>query len=298
MKKSDIKKKYYILDPIVELYWEELKTLYLNTNLADEVSYGNLYKEYERDVEARIGLVVGGKLLIDRSIQLIVSDLPEYASVTASMAKLTGETAIKIGDFGQYNDGVNDPIEKGLFYNLENIEIAEWILTGISNPIELLKYLTILRNTYGSFNRSWSMEDKKDGIFLWILPSILFGDIEEGRRHYNLLVDTSKFDIEKIEYNGRDIIKTAFVLFEYLEGKENLREIASATMEEFFYNMNGWGRKGSKPRDRIWNDIILKWALCVARIRAKYFTGEIDPIKITQSLRYMYDSMRPIKNDL
>ncbi len=297
MSKTDIKKKYYILDPIVESYWKEVEALYLNPNLADEVSYGDIYKEYEEYAEKKMGLVNWASNLIRRTTRLLVVELKEFAVINATMAKLGAETAIKIGDFGQYNADANDPMEIGYFHNLENAEIAEWILTGNSKHQELINCLTKLRNTYGGFNRKWSLEDKKDAICMWILPSVLFGDIKEARRNYDLLVDSSKFDIEKIEYNGHDIIKTSFVLLEYLEGKENLKEIASATMEEFFYNMTGWGREGNKPRDRIWYDITEKWALCVARIRAKYFTGESDPIKITQSLRYMYECMRPVKND-
>ncbi|MBP8083550.1 MAG: hypothetical protein KAZ87_10160 [Spirochaetes bacterium] len=298
MKKSDIKKKYYILDPIVESYWEEVRDMYSKPHMSHYVSYDDLYREYEEGVKRKQGLCIGSDFLIYNTIKFLSAELKEYALVNAKIAKLTAETAIKIGDFGQYNAGANDPMEKGYYKNLENAEIAEWILTGNSKHEELINCLIMLRNTYGDFTRKCSKEDKIGSIYMWILPSILFGDIEEGRRNYDLLVDTSKFDVEKIEYNGRDIIKTAFVLFEYLEGKDNLHEIASATMEEYFYNMTGWGREGSKPRDRIWYDITPKWALCVARIRAKYFTGEIDPINITQSLRYMYDCMRPIKNDL
>lgn len=291
MSKTDIKKKYCILDPIVESYWKEVKALYLNPNLADEVSYGDIYKEYEEYAEKKMGLVNWASNLIRRTIRLLVVELKEFAVINATMAKLGAETAIKIGDFGQYNAGVNEPMEKGYYNNLENAEIAKWILTGNSEHEELIDCLTKLRNTYGGFNRKCSTEDKRDSIYMWILPSVLFGDIKEARRNYDLLVDSSKFDVEKIEHNGSDIIKTSYVLFEYLEGKENLHEIASATMEEFFYNMTGWGREGNKPRDRIWYDITEKWALCVARIRAKYFTGETDPIKITQSLRYMYECM-------
>ena len=107
MSKTDIKKKYYILDPIVESYWKEVEALYLNPNLADEVSYGELYREYEEDVKKKQGLSIGCDFLIYRTIKLLSAELKEYALVNAKIAKLTAKTAIKIGDFGHKVDKSN-----------------------------------------------------------------------------------------------------------------------------------------------------------------------------------------------
>lgn len=279
------------VDPVVTQYWEQQRNYYLKPAYKYVFSpEANLekYGEYKRNKK---GLLAGASTALFSSICEIAAGLIDMGLENAAVAKKFAETALEVGDLGQYGPEPYPPVEFGMYQNLDHLHQANWILTGQkdANLRKALVYLTSIGDKYNLPRKKMSFEYRWEETWGCVVPYIIGGDIAQARYRFQQIHGDLNLDINEIAINGKDFFKTIYVLLEYLNNKDDKsKDIATRTIEIFYYNISGWGHVGTKPRDRLWNDLMTEGNFKIARIRADYFTGEKDPIKIIQSIRGPY----------
>ncbi|MDH3976846.1 MAG: hypothetical protein OEV42_21505 [Deltaproteobacteria bacterium] len=277
------------MDRVVENYWNEMHAYYLREDYQVLFSPETYKEDFEESKINKRGLSGGAQSLLHDCINEIVCGLVERGLELAVLAKKFSETAIKVGDLMQY---MNPPYPKelGLYLNYEYLQKANWILTGKTdkNLRKSLYYLSIVRKKYEPPEKNTSVGNRWVDTWTYVVSYMIGGNLQEAINQFNQIHGDIRIDFENIAKNSENFVKTMCVVLKYLQNNSELEDIARNTFNKFCYNISGWGKKGSRPSDKMWKELTIEEHFQIARIRAIYFTGEKDPVKIIQSIKGLH----------
>jgi hypothetical protein len=266
----------------VNQYWEKQRQYYVNNSLSLSIDLDQ--KKYETYLESRKGLLFGSYPLLVDSIQLIASGFKQLGLGKARMSKRFAESALEVGDLIY----LNEPPEHGRHMIYANLSMTKWILGEVGWELlcrDSVKYWCDYLAVSGVSQGKYPPYLKKEHLWEAIIPYLLIEDIKKAMEQFQIAFSTLNIDPVKITQNAKSEEKTLGVVINYLSGNSDMENTARETLAQFRLNASRWGCDEGSKTDLLWKEIFVPRHLLLARIWAKFFSKESDPIKIILSIR-------------
>jgi hypothetical protein len=270
----------------VRRYWESQYDFILKRkdDYFSPLRYEDAYEEHKAK---RHGLLASALIAISHGITIIAGGVVDLGIAHIKWAKKFAETAIEVGDFGQYYSPPYPP-ELGLQINYHHLAFANWVLSGtpdLENEGRSLDKLRILGANAYADSKERRADDRWLDTWIYVVPFLIAGDVTEAKEQFSMIHGDVKVDATRVSANGQDFVKVTYLLLLHLTGQGITRETAIKAIEKYYFNITGWGREGKRPRDRFWNTLTPEQHVAFARVRARFITGERDPIAVIRSIR-------------
>ncbi|HEX7889869.1 MAG TPA: hypothetical protein VF522_10960 [Ramlibacter sp.] len=298
------------IDPLVLRYWEKERSV-LEREKNDTYRPGCSERELGDMVRNRRGLLGSSEREYAHGLRYIAAGLVDEGLKHARFAVRFGELAQDVEDLGIYNDSLppddlrRQSRETGLARLHASLYWGKWMLGEPTAQAHLELSLQSTKIYWEEVPPQTPVTDPGDqSIGLWgtVVPFLRIGWVEDAARWFRLVVGPKPMSVREtartasyldrrpaIQLSSNAMMLRAYLqtLLAWLSERRESEERARSASDTFHFTISRWGHNERSVQGRLWNQFLRREHVELAQLRAQYFTHEIDPIAIVQSIRGM-----------